>query len=47
MLIAPHFRFIPKYFEKDISAGYAKLTDEGRKVVNEELEESSPSCIEA
>ncbi|KAF9441610.1 hypothetical protein P691DRAFT_812344 [Macrolepiota fuliginosa MF-IS2] len=32
--------FTPKYFEKDISAGYAELTEEGWKAVNEELTES-------
>ncbi|KAJ3565237.1 hypothetical protein NP233_g7764 [Leucocoprinus birnbaumii] len=35
--------FIPKYFEKDLSAGYAKLTEEGWKAVKEELEEALPS----
>ncbi|KXN81883.1 Oxysterol-binding protein-like protein 1 [Leucoagaricus sp. SymC.cos] len=39
--------FIPKYFEKDLSTGYAKLTEEGWKAVKEELEESIPTCVEA
>ncbi|KAF5350987.1 hypothetical protein D9756_008295 [Leucocoprinus leucothites] len=36
--------FIPKYFEKDLSAGYSKLTEEGWKAVKEELGESLPSA---
>jgi len=34
---------MPKYFEREYSAGYANLTEEGLKVVKEELEESSPT----
>lgn len=30
-----------------MSAGYANLTEEGRKAVQEELVESSAACIEA
>jgi hypothetical protein len=38
-------RFVPRYFENDISKGYAKLTEEGWKAVQEELEEeTSSSC---
>jgi hypothetical protein len=39
-------RFVPRYFEQDIVDGYAVLTPEGRKAVEEELEEVSESCIE-
>ena len=39
-------RFIPLYFDKDISTGIPTLTPEGRKAVEEELAESSPYCIE-
>lgn len=34
-------RFMPRYFERGYSAGYANLTEEGWKAVKEELEESS------
>ncbi|KAI6037614.1 hypothetical protein EDC04DRAFT_2129882 [Pisolithus marmoratus] len=34
--------FIPHYFEKDISSGVPVLTAEGRKALEEELQESSP-----
>jgi hypothetical protein len=40
-------RFIPLYFEKDISSGVPTLTPEGRKAVEDELRESSPYCLEA
>lgn len=33
------FRFVPKYFEKDIESGMPRLTEEGRRVVEEELRE--------
>jgi hypothetical protein len=39
-------RFIPLYFEKDISSGTPTLTREGRKAVEDELGESSPHCLE-
>jgi len=35
-------RFMPKYFEREYSSGYANLTEEGLKAVKEELEE--PFC---
>ncbi|KAJ8489434.1 hypothetical protein ONZ45_g13594 [Pleurotus djamor] len=38
--------FIPRYFEKDMDAGYSLLTAEGRHAVEEELKESSEFCIE-
>ncbi|KAF8645827.1 hypothetical protein AX16_007550 [Volvariella volvacea WC 439] len=38
--------FVPRYFDKDISKGYAALTEEGWKAVKEELEEDSAYCIE-
>jgi hypothetical protein len=40
-----HHRFIPVYFERDISNGQPVLTAEGRRVVEEELAlaASSPS----
>ncbi|KAJ3998092.1 hypothetical protein F5050DRAFT_1873306 [Lentinula boryana] len=31
--------FVPQYFEEDISSGVSKLTEEGRKAVEEELQE--------
>ena len=34
-------RFTPQYFEKDISTGVPKLTPEGLKVIEEELQEES------
>lgn len=34
-------RFIPQYFEKDISSGIPVLTSAGRKAVEEELKECS------
>jgi len=40
MFMAAICRFMPKYFERDYSAGYANLTEEGWKAVKEELEES-------
>lgn len=39
-------RFVPRYFEKDISKGFAELTAEGWKAVQEEIEEKSSACIE-
>ena len=39
-------RFVPRYFEKDISKGFAELTVEGWKAVQEEIEEDTPACIE-
>ena len=39
-------RFVPRYFEKDISKGFAELTAEGWKAVQEEIEEESSACIE-
>ena len=39
-------RFVPRYFEKDISKGYADLTAEGRAAVEEELHEDTSLCIE-
>ena len=39
-------RFVPRYFEKDISKGFAELTPEGWKAVQEEIEEESSACIE-
>src|SRR6202042_1448836 len=39
-------RFIPLYFEKDISSGTPTLTREGLKAVEDELGESSPHCLE-
>ena len=39
-------RFIPLYFEKDISSGIPTLTREGRKAVEDELRERSPHCLE-
>jgi hypothetical protein len=44
-LVTP--RFFPRYFERDISAGFAALTAEGREAVEEELNEDKSSCIEA
>ena len=39
-------RFVPRYFENDISKGFAELTAEGWKAVQEEIEEESSACIE-
>ena len=39
-------RFVPRYFEKDISKGFAELTPDGWKAVQEEIEEESSACIE-
>lgn len=33
------YRFIPKYFEKDIESGMPRLTEAGRRAVEEELKE--------
>ena len=33
-------RFVPKYFDKDISTGYATLTDAGKKVVEEIMKDA-------
>jgi len=38
--------FIPKYFEKDWISGVPTLTAEGRKAVDEELNETWSPCIE-
>lgn len=46
MLIAPVPRFIPAYFEKDISTGIPSLTSAGRSAVGEEFAESSPYRLE-
>ena len=39
-------RFVPRYFEKDISKGFAELAPDGWKAVQEEIEEESSACIE-
>jgi len=39
-------RFVPRYFEKDISKGYAVLTAEGQAAVEEELQEDTSFRIE-
>lgn len=39
-------RFIPRYFEKDLTNGKAALTPEGRKAVEEELAEDTEYCVE-
>jgi hypothetical protein len=39
-------RFIPRYFENDWISGVPTLTAEGRKAVDEELNETWSSCIE-
>jgi len=40
------FRFVPRYFDKDLEKGYADLTDEGRAAVEEEMKEDTGFCIE-
>lgn len=40
-------RFIPRYFEKDISTGVPSLTPEGRKAIQQELAESSLYSLES
>lgn len=37
-LFALHRRFTPKYFDPDISDGRPKLTEEGKRVIQLELE---------
>lgn len=37
------YRFIPKYFEKDIESGMPRLTEAGRRAVEEELKEDLPA----
>ena len=39
-------RFIPRFFEKDISSGAPTLTPHGRIAVQEELAEDSPYRLE-
>ena len=34
-------RFIPRYFDPDISSGLPTLTEEGRKALEEELKEAA------
>lgn len=40
-------RFIPKYFEKNIDSGIPALTAEGRKAVQDELNEEPFECAGA
>ena len=40
-------RFSPKFFEKDISNGIPTITAEGRKALEEELQEESEHKLEA
>jgi hypothetical protein len=40
------FRFVPRFFEKNLDDGYAALTSEGTAAVEEELKEDSDYCIE-
>lgn len=40
------FRFVPRYFDKDLEKGYADLTDEGWAAVEEEIKEDTGFCIE-
>jgi hypothetical protein len=48
ILIADRYpsRFVPRFFEKDMSRGYSELTPEGRAAVEEELKEGTSFCIE-
>ncbi|KAI0634846.1 hypothetical protein C8Q77DRAFT_1104317 [Trametes polyzona] len=39
-------KFVPRYFEADISSGLPKLTEEGRKAVEEELKEPAEHKLE-
>ena len=39
-------RFVPKYFDQDISTGIPKLTEEGRKALEEELAEKPEHQLE-
>jgi oxysterol-binding protein-related protein 9/10/11 len=40
-------RFIPRYFDKDIGTGIPRLTEEGMRIVEEELAEDSVCVLEA
>lgn len=40
-------RFVPVYFDKDISSGIPILTAEGRKAIDEEFKEISPYTLES
>jgi len=40
------FRFVPRYFDKDLEKGYADLTTEGWAAVAEEVKEDTGFCIE-
>ena len=39
-------RFVPKFFEQDISTGIPVLTEEGRKAIEEELSETEEYQLE-
>ena len=39
-------RFVPKFFEKDITTGAPALTAEGRKAIEEELQEEAEHKLE-
>ena len=44
--LTPGTRFVPRYFEPDISTGIPKLTEEGRKAIQEELAEDADHRLE-
>ena len=39
-------RFVPRFFEPDIATGIPKLTEEGRKALQEELAEAADHRLE-
>jgi len=39
--------YIPRYFDPDIESGIPTLTAEGQKTVQEEMEDTTPPCIES
>lgn len=39
-------RFVPQFFEKDISTGVPTLTAAGRKAIEEEMQEEMPHTME-
>lgn len=41
-----HCRFVPKYFESDIESGIPKLTEAGRRALEEEMQEDSLHALE-